>query len=350
MLHTRTAVGDRTEVVAPAVLLPVQVKAAVVGRDGIDLAGNKRLTQGRAVARMAQRRAHHVLGARKTVLAMLQIAGIVEHQILRTGLDIDILLPARLGRTNGLEAQLGREMHHVDRSVAGKVRQIQQTAHSLGLAHVRTAERMALGPVNSLLVHALLQRIHQRAVLAMHAQHATQALELLEHLERLGIVQAQMVVGKVGLERRHARLAHGRKVATVTVIPLGKRHMKGVVGRASSVGAVMPLGQGVGHGHAAIGRRVVHDGRRTAAGSRARAGLKAIGRPVHAGPALHVRMSIDKAGKHPTARGVLHGITLARLYRRGDPNDLVAIHGKVGAAKPLGRHECAVFDDDHNCS
>ena len=80
------------------------------------------------------------------------------------------------------------------------MRQIQQTAHCLGLAHIRTAECMALGSMNPLLVHALLQLIHQRAVLAMHAQYAAQALELLEHLERLGIVQAQMIVGKVGLE------------------------------------------------------------------------------------------------------------------------------------------------------
>ena len=68
---------------------------------------------------------------------------------------------------------------------------------------------MALGPVDALLKHALLQLIHQRAVLAMHAQDTAQALEFLEHLERLGIVQAQMIVGKVGLERRYARLAHG---------------------------------------------------------------------------------------------------------------------------------------------
>ena len=68
---------------------------------------------------------------------------------------------------------------------------------------------MALGPVDTLLKHALLQLIHQRAVLAMHAQYAANMLELLEHLERLGIVQAQVVIGKVGLERRYARLAHG---------------------------------------------------------------------------------------------------------------------------------------------
>ena len=178
---------------------------------------------------------------------------------------------------------------------------------------------MALGPVYTLLVHALLQFIHQRAVLAMHAQDTAQALELLEHLERLGIVQAQVVIGKVGLERRYARLAHGRKVGAVALVPLGECHMKGVVCRAGAVGAAMPLGQGIGHGHATIGRRVVHDGRRTAAGSRARAGLKAIGRPIHAGPALHVRVAVDKAGKHPAARGILDGIALGRLNRRGDP-------------------------------
>ena len=181
----------------------------------------------------------------------------------------------------------------------------------------------------------------------MHAQDTAHALELLQYLERLGIVQAQVVIGKVGLKRRHARLAHGRKVGAVALIPLGKRHMEGIVGGAGAVSAMMPLGKGIGHGHAAIGRRVVDDGRGTAAGSRTCAGLKAIGRPVHAGPALHVRVPIDKAREHPTARGILDGIALARLNRRGNPHNLVALHGKIGAAKPLGRHERAVFDDDH---
>ena len=109
----------------------------------------------------------------------------------------------------------------------------------------------------------------------------------------------------------------------------------------------MPLGKGIRHGHAAVGRGVVYDGRRAAAGSRARAGLKAIGRPIHTGPALHVRMGIDKAGEHPAARGILDGIALARLDRRGNSRNLVALHGKVGATKPLGRHERAIFDNDH---
>ena len=96
----------------------------MIGRNSIDLASHKRLAQCRTVTRMAQRRAHHILGARKAVLALLQVARIVEHQILRTGLDIDALLPARLGSANGLEPQLGRKVHHVDRSIPGQVRQI----------------------------------------------------------------------------------------------------------------------------------------------------------------------------------------------------------------------------------
>ena len=156
-----------------------------------------------------------------------------------------------------------------------------------------------------------------------------------------------MIVGKVGLERRYARLAHGRKIGAVALVPLGKRHMEGIVGGAGAVSAMMPLGKGIGHGHAAIGRRVVHNGRRAAAGSRTRTGLKAICRPIHASPALHVRVAVDKAGKHPAARGILDGIALARLDCRGNPHNLVALHGKIGATKPLGRHERAVFDDDH---
>ena len=209
---------------------------------------------------------------------------------------------------------------------------------------------MALRPVDTLLKRALLQRVDQRAVLAMHAQDTAHALELLQHLECLGIVQAQVVIGKVGLKRRNARLAHSREIGAVALIPLGECHMKSVVCRAGSVGAAMPLGQGIGHGHAAVGRGVVHDGRGATAGSRARAGLKAIGCPIHAGPALHVRVAVDKAGEHPTVGGVLDGIALARLDCRGNPHNLIALHGKIGAAKPLGRHERAVFDDDHNCS
>ena len=74
---------------------------------------------------MAQRRAHHILGTRKAVLALLQVASIVEHQILGACLDIDVLLPARFGSANGLEPQLGRKVHHIDWGVAGQVRQIQ---------------------------------------------------------------------------------------------------------------------------------------------------------------------------------------------------------------------------------
>lgn len=125
MLHTGPAVGNRVEIVAPAVLLPVQVKAAAVGCNRIDLAGHKRLAQRGTVTGMAQRRTHHILGAGKAVLSLLQIAGIIEHQILRACLDIDVLLPARFGSANSLEPQLGRKVHHVDRSVPGQVCQIQ---------------------------------------------------------------------------------------------------------------------------------------------------------------------------------------------------------------------------------
>ena len=99
MLHAGSAVGNSRGSRHARGPFAAQVKAAVVGRNRIDLAGHKRLAQCRTVTRMAQRRAHHILGARKAVLALLQIAGIVEHQILRAGLDIDALLP-RAGSAN----------------------------------------------------------------------------------------------------------------------------------------------------------------------------------------------------------------------------------------------------------
>lgn len=45
---------------------------------------------------------------------------------------------------------------------------------------------------------------------------------------------------------------------------------------------------------------------------------------------------VDKAGEHPTVGGVLDGIALARLDCHGNPHNLIALHGKIGAAKPWG--------------
>ena len=195
---------------------------------------------------------------------------------------------------------------------------------------------------------APLQGVNHRAVLAVHAEGGAQGPQGPEHLEGLRVIEPQMVVGKVGLEAADALLSHAGEVGAVALVPFGERHVKGIVGRAGAVGTTVPLGKGVGHGHAAVGRCVVHDRGGAAAGRRARARLEAVGRPVHAGPALHVRVGVDETGKHPAARNVIDLVALGGLEVHCDAHHLVSLERHVAVAKTLGAHERAVLDDDHS--
>jgi len=183
------------------------------------------------------------------------------------------------------------------------------------------------------------------------AHGAPERLEGLEELERLGVVEPQVVVGKVGLERADATLAYDGEVRTVALVPLGKRHVEGVVCRAGAVGALVPLVEGVGHRDASVGRGVVHDRRGTATRGRARARLEAVGRPVDARPALHVRVRVNEAGEHPAPAGVIDLVALGRLDRAGDAHHLVCLERDVSPTQAVGAHERAALDDDHvSCS
>ena len=88
---------------------------------------------------------------------------------------------------------------------------------------------MALGAGDAGVEHALLQAVDERAVLAVNAQDAVERLQGLEDLEGVGVVQAQVVIGEVGLERADPALAHDGEVATVLLAPLGQGHVEGVV-------------------------------------------------------------------------------------------------------------------------
>ena len=123
--------------------------------------------------------------------------------------------------------------------------------------------------------------------------------------------------------------------------------MEGVVGRAGAVGAAVPLGEGVGHGHAAVGRGVVDDRGGAAAGSGPRARLEAVGRPVHARPALHVRVGVDEAREDPAAARVKDLVALDGLDVGRNARDLVARKRHVSHADALGRDQRAALDDDH---
>ena len=87
----------------------------------------------------------------------------------------------------------------------------------------------------------------------------------------------------------------------------------------------MPLIKRFGQRHALVLRGVVHNRGGTSAGSGARSRLKAVGRPIHARPALHVRVGINEARKYVFASDIDNVVICARLVRTSHLDDLLAI-------------------------
>ena len=110
MLDARTAIRDLPEVATSAVLLPLEVEGAVVGRDLVNLACTHGLAERLDIVGLPERWAHHVLGTRKAVLPLLEVAPVIEQEILRAGLERDAHTPCPCG-THLLEPERGRAVH-----------------------------------------------------------------------------------------------------------------------------------------------------------------------------------------------------------------------------------------------
>ena len=342
VLHTGAAVRDLAEVCAAPVFLAVQVEAAVVRGDLVNLAGKHGPAQRCHVRGLAQRRAHHVLRTREAVLAALQVAGVVQQQVLRAGLQ-HRAHAVLAGGTHLLKPQLRGAVHHVHAGPR-QVREVHQAPDGLRLALRGTAERVPLRPRDAALEHAALQLVHQGAVLAVHAQDAVERLDRLEHLHGLGIVQAQVVVGKVRLERGDARVAHEVNLLPRVLVPVRDRHVERVVRGARAVRTLVPRVQRLRQGHAAVLRGVVHDRGGASTRSRARARLEAVRRPVHSGPALHVRVRVYKAREHPAPDHVEHlaAVQLRRVQAaRHHVRDALALKHHVTREHALRRHQAS---------
>ena len=229
VLDARAAVGDGAEVIHAAILLPMEVEAAVIRGDGVDLAVEKGLAESRAVGRLARRRTHNELETLEAVLSPTREACVIKQQVLRASLDEDVLLAARFGSANSLEAKLRGEVYHVHARISREVGEVEQTAHRLGLALGGTAQRMAFRSVNASLVHALLESVDEGTILAVDAERAAKRFQGLEHLKGLRVIKAQVIIGEVGLEGADAASAHRGEVLAVALVPLRDRHMEGIV-------------------------------------------------------------------------------------------------------------------------
>ena len=101
--------------------------------------------------------------------------------------------------------------------------------------------------------------------------------------------------------------------------------MECIVGGTGTVGAPVPLIKRFGQRHALVLRSIVHNRGGSSAGSGARSRLKAVGRPIHARPALHVRVSINEAWEYVFAGDIDNAVICARLVRTSHLDDLLAI-------------------------
>ena len=289
--------------------------------------------------RFAQRWAHDVLGALKVAL---KIARIIQQQILRTGLNVHLHLAACLGRTNRFKSKRTGQMHDVDTGI-GKLRKIAQTRNSLCLTGSRTAHGMAFGAGNACRYHAPLHLVDKSTVFAMDAQNTVNIADTLKHLKRLGVIQAQMIVGKVCLERHNSGITHNLHISLGLIVPIGNGHVERIVGGAGTVGAPVPLIKRFSQRHALVLRGVVHNRGGSSTGSGTRSCLKAVSRPIHTRPALHVRMGIDETREYVFAGGIDNTVICARLVRTSHLDDLLAIQHQIARKDAFRQHKKAVL-------
>ena len=163
-LHAGQAAGDLREVALSGVLLR-QGEAAMVGGDGLDRAVGQRGPEGLLIGLFAQRRCADEAG--RVGIVRLVIAAVVEQEVVRAGLDVDLLAARSCGGDLGkrlLRAQVDDHDRHVR-----DLGDAQQMRHGLGLERIRAAARMRRRPNVARGLVLLDERVDHARVLAVDA-------------------------------------------------------------------------------------------------------------------------------------------------------------------------------------
>ena len=181
-------------------------------------------------------------------------------------------------------------------------------------------------------------------VFGVHHHQRAFASGGVQHIEHLAVIELELVVGGVHLERG---VAFADQVGQVVVQGLGRgvRHdqVKAVVddGLGAGTGVVVAHHFGERHAPMLCGKR--DDGGVAPKSGGYRGRVKVVGshHPV-AGYLLHMAVAVDATWQHPMAGGV--NVARTRGQARGQGVDEAIAHAHIHAHAPIGIHHGAVAD------
>ena len=198
------------------------------------------------VGRRAQRRRDHPLD--DLGLVGIGVERIGEGEVVRAGLGVD-RLAARLGLRHRLERLGAREVDDVERRLRPSGH-LDRLARRRALGARRPRQRVEAAGSLAAAQRIGHERVDDRRLLAVHLEHPAVLRRRAERPVEVRIGQAE-VVDHEGLERRHAGLDEGRKLADRVVLLPADDGAQAVVDRRLPRRAA----RGTRRGHAAATAR-----------------------------------------------------------------------------------------------
>ena len=273
VLDARTAVGNLREVVHAENLLVGKAEGAMVGGDDLQMIVFQPIPQLRLIFLLTQRRCQDPLRV---------LEGVVVHRLFEREQKI---LRARFRK--GRQPAVARLAHLIQRVFAGEMNDIHRRAgdlghgnrslNGLGFGDRGTCECVINGRCFSVSQRLLHDDVNDAAVLGVHADERAILRRLLQRLEDGGIIDHQHVgIGHEQLETGHALAHHVVHVFETRRAEVGDDHVQPVVDAGLALGLLPP---GVERGAHLCTLRLdgeVDNGRRSADGRGARAGLKVV--------------------------------------------------------------------------
>ena len=265
-----------------------------------------------------------------------------EEQILRAGLGKNAR-PQGLGMADVAHRFDARHMHDQHRHIE----QARQRNHPVGgfaLGQRVVRYRMELGRHMAVVEQPLGDPFDDVVVFSMHHHQSAFAPGGVQHIEHLPVIELELVVGGVDLERG---VALADQVGQVVLQGLGRGvrddQVKAVVDHRFGAGTGVVIAHHFGERHAPMlcGKR--DDGGVAPKSGSHRGRVKVVGghHPV-ARYLLHMAMAVDAAGQHPMAAGV--DVLAARGQAGCQGVDEAVAHTDVGAHAPIGIHHSAISD------
>ncbi len=152
---------------------------------------------------------------------------------------------------------------------------------------------------------------HQRAFFAGNGHH----------IEQLRVVELQLVVGHVDLERRDAGSDRSWQIDRQgLLVGIGQDQVEGVIDHRLRCGPLCVVGDDLRDALSAMLDRERQDRRRPAECGRHGSRVEVVGaHEAHAGHLFDVNVAVDAAGEHPAARGI--DVAASRRQPGGDGGD-----------------------------